>query len=120
MMVERTITRTIVPALPGWHVAILIKAAKDGTEPASLALDPIIAWEITRTEQPYHPSVSRPGETCVTHDVIPLTIDGNREHCVNRWAIKRPDGKFEIPEYYTCENEQETIAALSDPAAEAA
>jgi hypothetical protein len=95
MTETETKTSTIIPAGPGWYVAALIEGESCEYE-SQLSLNPIIAWEIQRTEGPYHPSVGRPrSERCIDHHVLPLTTNGNMEHIGNLWAIKRPDGKFE-------------------------
>src|SRR5262245_43087844 len=74
-------TRTIIPAQPGWHVAMLL-AANEISE-AELELYGIIAWEITRDE-----------DDCL--NVQPLTACGSMEGVLNEWSIKRPDGQHEM------------------------
>jgi hypothetical protein len=108
---------TIVPATPDWNVAILISGSENKEtgekQPSYFALDPIIAWQIVRDERPYHPDAQcSPGETCVTGDVTPITTEGLSCES-NPWAIKRPDGKFEIPYDRTIENEAEAIEYFS-------
>ena len=95
------IFQTIVPAVAGWYVAVFIEG--------DIYLDPIIAWEVERVEKPYHPGVGRLGEQCISHWVDPLTINGNMTDFADTWAIKRPDGKFEIPHDRVCDNEAEVI-----------
>jgi hypothetical protein len=108
------ITLTVVPAAPGWYVAQLIEGGISGgiTLDDRLALDPIVAWEIKRDETPYSPRSARHGETCVLHTVEPLTIDGNMLHLFpsSMWAVKSPDGKFQIPLDGTFDTEAELIA----------
>jgi hypothetical protein len=66
-MANETRTQVIVPALPGWYVAVL----RDDR----FAFEPIIAWEIERCEWSDEPSADgRPGEQCVFHSVMPLTV----------------------------------------------
>jgi hypothetical protein len=105
-MSERHVTRTTVPAQPGWFVAILLD---DEDHPPAFAYDPIVAWEIERIEQDYHPSARRAGERSVHHHVIPLTVDGNMETHANKWAIKRPDGMFEFLHETTCDSEAHAL-----------
>jgi hypothetical protein len=108
-MSDRQVTRTTVPAQPGWFVAIFIEKDKPG-----FAYDPIVAWEIERVERDYHPSAHRAGERCVTHHVIPLTTENDMENHANMWAIKRPDGKYEIPGDTTCDTEADALAEVID------
>ena len=111
-MEERT--RSTVPAAPGWFVAMLIEAGSEGGE-SFFSLKPIVAWEIERCSGPLHPSAGgRPGEHYVEHSVEPITIDGNMNHYRNQWAIKRPDGQFEIPGDCTLENEADAIRHLTE------
>jgi len=87
---ERT-TYTIVPAAPGWFVALFIPAGAHGGDEwaAYLDLEPIIAWEIERTDQPYHPIAKGPSwERCISHGENPLTNNGNMNDTANDWGIK--------------------------------
>jgi hypothetical protein len=107
----------IVPATPGWFVAIYVEGGKDYEE--YLRLEPIIAWETQREERTVSDSrMGHLGDHCLNHDVMPLTIDGNM-NWRNSWAIKRPDGS-----YYTVDGgftiEAELIAELRGRKAEAA
>jgi hypothetical protein len=94
----------IMPAMPGWFVAVYVEGGKDYDE--YLRLEPIIAWEIQRI-------VPESGDYCLHHEVMPLTIDGNMNYWGNPWAIKRPDGS-----YYTADGnftiEAELIAELRE------
>lgn len=98
---RETETITIVPAQPGWVLAVFLEGGKypDGTSyEASFSPEDIIAWEIERSSRPFHPSVGRPGEICITRHVIPITADGTDvEHMYNDWAIRRPNGAYFIP-----------------------
>ena len=102
----------IVPATPGWFVAMYVEGGKDYEE--YLRLEPIIAWEIQRQEKAVSdPRMGRPGDYFLYHEVMPLTIDGNMNYWGNPWAIKRPDGS-----YYTADGnftiEAELIAELRE------
>ena len=90
MTKERTVA--MLPAQPGWSVAILIEG-----KPPAISHHQIIAWDVVRTEEPYGRDVKRPRyETCVAHDVEPITAEGNMRHWGNRWGIKQPDGRIEF------------------------
>ena len=105
---ESNTTRTIVPALAGWYVALFIEGDKASGD--HFALDSIIAWEIEREDRPYRASAGRPGERCVSHYPMPITLEGNTNNMANQWAIKTPDGKFEFVGDQTCDNESAAVA----------
>lgn len=106
---EKT-TSTIIPAAPGWELAVYIKGGDDYV--AYISCEPIIAWDIERSEGPFHPSANRPGEHWVSREVTPITVGvPTIEHFGNIWAIKRPDGKFEQPDGATISSEEELLAA---------
>jgi hypothetical protein len=115
-MIKKTIERTVIKADPGWFVAVFVKEGEHQGETwdAYFALDPIIAWEIERREGEYHPSAKQFGEPCISHEVTPITIEGNTRHCTNDWAIKRPDGRFDIPYDRSFEFERDVIAYFSE------
>jgi hypothetical protein len=76
---KSTETHTIVPAQPGWFLAIF-----DNIN--SCRCQQIIAWEIRRT-------TSHNG--LVTRHSTPITAEGDNADLVcTNWAIRRPDGKF--------------------------
>jgi hypothetical protein len=105
-MPKITTTRTIVPALAGWYVVELIEAGESADErwDDGLALDPIIAWEIGQHSD-------EDGNDW--HSVTPITHDCSAR--VEPIAVKRPDGKFEIPwNGYMLDSEAKTIAMLKD------
>ena len=103
-------TRTVIPALPGWYVAVLIEG--DEGHGDELVFDPIVAWEVERYEEPYHQIAKRPpGEMCVTHGVIPITLEGDPSGA-NPWAIKTPDGKLDIPGDRVVDTEADCIREL--------
>jgi hypothetical protein len=116
MMSEPKITRTIIAALPGWYVAALIEGGEHEGEDDSLSLDPIIAWEIERREQPCHPMAGNPGEPYVAHHVTPITTEGNRNY-YKKWAIKTPDGKYDIPGETVVDTEAAAINVLKPESA---
>jgi hypothetical protein len=98
------ITRTVIPALPQWYVAVYF------AESHSFGLDPIVAWEIERERRPYHHSVGRPGECWINHQAMPITLDGSwNEGRWNIWAVKTPDGKFDFVGDRTFEREAEAL-----------
>jgi hypothetical protein len=113
-MIGETHTLTITPAPPGWYVALFVAGGEHNGETWEdyLALDPIIAWEIDRVDGPFPEYAKRPGERWVNHEVQPITTNGNMGHQGNPWAIKRPDGKYEIPHDTTFESEADTISYL--------
>jgi hypothetical protein len=121
MTMTESRTQTIVPALPGWYVALFMEAVtlpSGESRDACFSLEPIIAWEIERHVFPYHPVAGRPaGEHGVSHDVNPITVNGNMlTGTANEWAIKRPDGTFEIPGDCSCVDETSMIAEFKSRA----
>lgn len=75
---------TVVAATPGWEYVIFI----DGIVVGRLASEPIIAWEVI---------VERSGQR-VHREAVPITASGaGPDQLSNPWAIKRPDGVYEIP-----------------------
>jgi len=103
----------IVPATAGWFVAMYVGAGPDC--PGCLAFEPIIAWEIERSEGPYHPSAGRrPDDLCLYHGVIPITVEGNMDNHTNPWAIKRPDGTYIIPQIADFKDDAEVMAELHE------
>jgi len=113
-MSETVDVRTVVPAHPGWCLAIFIEGGKDsdGTQyDASFSCEDIIAWDIKVTSGPFHASIGRPGERWTSREVTPITVDGTKvEHMRNRWAIRRPDGAYIAPGDQTLGSEAEAIA----------
>jgi hypothetical protein len=94
---------TIIKAEPGWFVAWYCEEY-DKT-PACFVMSPIIAWDVKRkTEQ------RDGGYNSGSHSITPITTDGNPYEAKNECAIKRPDGKFDIPHDQTLDSEQETLA----------
>jgi hypothetical protein len=102
----------IVPATPGWFVAIYVSGGKDYEE--YLMLEPIIAWEIEREVGPYQPSMGRPGEQWLSRNVMPITVERNLERQGNPWAIKRPDGTYTIPGDADFKDDADLIAELHE------
>lgn len=101
---------TLIPATPGWSIAFFIAAGTHGGETwgDSLLLEPIIAWAI---DYEVNPDLGN------WHDVTPVTIEGTTH--IGEWAIKRPDGKFQIPDDTTLDDESAAIAHLKEAAAKA-
>jgi hypothetical protein len=110
MQMTKSKTITLVPALPGWSVAHLTFSDSNyDPATASLAFDPILAWEITRGEDYYGKDY---------YDVSPITLDGIPSDS-DHWAIKRSDGIFEIPATRTFGTEEETLDYLRESYREA-
>jgi hypothetical protein len=84
-------TRTVVQVLPGWFLATVSGTDEDKDAARYFSLDPIIAREISRLETVYA------GETHVSHTTLPIAFGGVRP-ALGDWAVKRPDGKFDVPE----------------------
>jgi hypothetical protein len=80
----------------------------DESWPDSLSLQPIVAWEIVRTEDDRRPS----WDQHVSDELIPLTTDGNMNHWTNTWAIKTPEGKYDLPGDTTFDHEVDLIREL--------
>ena len=62
-MKDESTTHATVPTQPGWCLCLLVEGGKDddGKDyPAYLPAEPIVAWEIMRTERPYHPKCQPP------------------------------------------------------------
>lgn len=111
-MEEKT-TYTTIPAQPGWYISILLEAYDE--DPASLQDEPVIAWEIERSEE-----VDHHGASYVSRDARPLTADfelngGTISGGVtigNHWVIKRPDGKYLVPGDCVLDNDAAALAYL--------
>jgi hypothetical protein len=82
---------SIIPAQPGWDVAIFASASPgpNGWEDHFM-LWPIIAWEVERHEGDRHTW----DEPNVNHTLTPLTAEGNLHPLSNVWALKPPDGRY--------------------------
>jgi len=100
--------RTIIAARPGWYVAVFVPREDTNDGADQFDLTPIVAWEIERSEQPFHPMAGRPGEQCISHAVIPLTLDGNMKYSSDEWAVKTPDGTYHTS-YYLAANEADAL-----------
>jgi hypothetical protein len=102
---------TIVPAQAGWYVAIFIPG-QPGKEdsPPFFDLEPIIAWHIEHAR--YAAMARRPArDRC--HHITPMTVGYPNANLIhNDWAIKRPDGKFEIMEDIAQDTEAEALAHM--------
>jgi hypothetical protein len=87
---------SFIPAQPNWYVAVFIPAGSETGEtwPPRFDLESIIAWKIENAR--YHPRAGM-ASTDRIHHVSPITIAfGDMEHCDNDWAIKTPDGRFQL------------------------
>jgi hypothetical protein len=103
---------TVIPALPGWYVALYIEAGEsDGKKwEDGLALTPIIAWEIEKYARPYHHSVkNRRGELCVSRFATPITPSEDVEHIVNLWCLKTPDETYIFPHDRDCDSLEDAL-----------
>jgi hypothetical protein len=111
-MRDKVEQHTVIPALPGWYVALYIEGGEVNGKRWDdyLSLDPIVAWEIERHDHSKGPDWDR----CVSHYFNPLTVDGNMDGAGNLWAIKTPDGKFTIPMDQTVGSEDELIAVFRE------
>jgi hypothetical protein len=94
---KTTTTITVIPAQPGWFLSTLIESR--GDTPACLIDEPIIAWEIEREQGPYAPGLCRANEHYESRYVRPITADPDCDgiDAESSWAIKHPDGKYQIP-----------------------
>jgi hypothetical protein len=111
------ITRTIISAQPSWFVVRFLRGGKEGDESwdDSLKLEEILAWSIEVRETTLDPrlNISR-YETHVSYHCIPLTTDGAANNISNPWAIKSPQGKYEIPYMGWYDTEDEVLKALKE------
>jgi hypothetical protein len=108
---------TIIPALAGWEFAVYIESS--GDRAGCITCEPIVAWDIERAEGPYHPGArGRSGERWVARQLSPITVGcTDVEHLGNQWAIKRPDGKFQVPGEGAFDTEGELLAYFAEQAA---
>jgi hypothetical protein len=91
--------RAIIPAEPGWYLARLLFGGSD--EKCPLVFEPVIAWVIEREDRAYK--------------VDPLTVTGNPNDHSEIWALKTPDGKYQIPgTTYGCWSETDTVNTLKE------
>jgi hypothetical protein len=110
-MSDDTITRSIIPAHPGWHIATYY-ASKESD--ACFGLEPIIAWSIERLDRPESPVH---GDAFTDHRTVALTPSSTYD-CGKLgysddfiWAIRSPDGRFSFPaECLTSKDETEALA----------
>ena len=100
----KEVTRTVIPALPGWYVAIFQEAGEQEAEKweDSFYLQPILAWETKRHDRQ---------DESVFYSTWPITLqDGNMENSTQQWAVKTPDGVFEFVACATCDTEAQALA----------
>jgi hypothetical protein len=107
-MTEETTTRTTVPAAPGWYVVLFIEG-DDGDWDLMTELEPVLAWEIVRHEGPYRDPARR-GDTWAHYATYPLTLNGCPSEDGNQWAVKHPNGVFEMPQDQSFANEAALLA----------
>jgi hypothetical protein len=110
-------TRTTIPAHPGWYVAMFVRGGSGEGKiwPDYLDLMPILAWEIGREEGAYDRRAGRSmQDRWVSHEPIPITVEGNMNRMGNPWAIKTPDGKYVVPGLCSCDNEADILKELRD------
>jgi hypothetical protein len=99
-------TRTIVPASPGWYLARIVTDGKksDGSWNDYMYYEPIIAWDVERRET---------SSEKIYHTIYPLTINGGPDESFHTpWAIKKPDGKYERPLDFACDTEADMLKEL--------
>jgi hypothetical protein len=99
--------RTVIVAVPGWHLAILVEPEPEKSFLGAIVLEPMIAWEIEREEMQYR---DPPNDVFAIHRVLPLTASGSTDDQGNKWALKAPDGTFDIPYDATFSSEQDLLA----------
>jgi hypothetical protein len=105
---DRTMN-TIIPAAPGWYVALFVPANEHG--PAWLSDHPIVAWDIERSDGPIR---GQPGERWSYREATPVLLDGDFHRYGNQRAIKAPDGKYYTADGPTLSNEAEAIAYFTE------
>ena len=90
--------RNLLPAAPGWYVA-KFRIGMEGPNgwPDSLALEPIVNWEIERERGAY--------------TLTPITANGKPGKTSAPWAVKWPDGTFD-KQGHLYDDEDELIRAL--------
>jgi hypothetical protein len=79
-------TITTVAAQPGWFIATI--HCVDDADRGVLALDPIVAWEISRSAS-IEPSPGCPGELEIWREVTPIAF-GNNDFSTSAGRSKRP------------------------------
>lgn len=91
------VTRTVVPAHPGWFVCSPLWIDHECTQLPDIRLDPVIAWLVT---------VSVSDDDAACYDAHPVTADEPRHEYDDVW-FKRPDGMFMEPEGHSTFDEDE-------------
>jgi len=91
---ERTAS-TIIPATPGWELALYVKGGA-GYDPY-ISCEPIVAWDVERTTGPYDRSVNRPdGKVEVPGDTtfkseeewLPYCVENEQDEEDAKWKAK--------------------------------
>jgi hypothetical protein len=109
----KTTTITVIPAEPGFRVAIYFPAGTDGAgtfyEP-EFRFAPIVAWAVeAKVGQPDHD-----GDVecrAMAHPITPEPACRTDE--VRAWFVVYPDGRFVNPWDAAYDNEQEALAELA-------
>lgn len=91
-------TLSFVAALPGWKLASYCPPDDGETGPGQFFYDDIIAWQIDLVEGEYDLEARRRKRqaTWTAVHVDPITISG-RPGETSEWAIKTPEGIYDIP-----------------------
>jgi hypothetical protein len=108
-------SRATIPAQQGWYTATFVEG-KSGEYEDHLTHDPVIAWDIERWEREPDNSLGPDmnDSPYVRHLVKPVRVSGNMDSVSNIWAIKRPDGKYEIPDEITLADEAAALAHMRE------
>jgi hypothetical protein len=77
---------------------------------------PVVAWEATRVEGSYHPTAKRSSHArWVDHFLHPIVnFYTNVDELDNEWAVKRPDGKFEVMGVGVYDAVEEWLASIAE------
>ena len=92
-----SLTRTVVPAHPGWFVCSPLWKDHECTQLPDISRDPVIAWLVT---------VAVSGVDTACYDAHPVTADDGRNDDEDVWLM-RPDGMFVQPECRSTFDEDE-------------
>lgn len=108
------ITRTIIPAQPGWYIVRFMCGGEDSGEVWNdyLASYEIIAWSIEM--HAHHVPRDRDYSGNCSYECIPLTVDGAADNVRNPWAVKSPQGKYTIINLMNLDTEEETLKELKE------
>jgi hypothetical protein len=106
------VTRTVIPAQPGWYVVRFMRAGEDHEEAwnSYLSYNEIVAWSIEMYA--HHVPRDRTHSGNCTYTCIPLTIEGAADSISNPWAIKSPQGTYTILDLITLDTEEAALEEL--------